>query len=143
MIEQLSVFLENKAGRLATMTRVLGDAGFNMRALVVADTSDFGVARVIVDRPNDARRVLEESGFGVSVTEMLAVEVPDRPGGLAEVLECLGAADVNVEYAYAVVPPGGSSAVGVLRVENLDLAVRALDRAGMPVVEAGALYQAD
>ena len=80
MIEQLSVFLENEKGRLATMCRVLGDAGFNMHALVVADTSQFGVARVICDRPHSARRALEAAGFAVSVTKVIAVEVPDTPG---------------------------------------------------------------
>jgi hypothetical protein len=143
VIEQLSVFLENRAGRLAEMTRTLGQAGFNMRALVVADTADFGVARVIVDRPNAARAALESAGFGVTVTEMVAVDVPDRPGGLADVLESLDEAGVNVEYAYAVVPPGGESAVGVLRVENTAGAMAALESAGFDVVRPGTLYAAD
>lgn len=142
MIEQLSVFLENKTGRLAEMTRILGDAGFNMRALVVADTAEFGVARVIVDRPQAAKRALEEAGFSVSITGMLAVQVPDRPGGLADVLERLGEADVNVEYAYAVVPPGGDSAVGVFRVEDVDAAVMALQDTQFGIVGPDALYEA-
>ncbi|GAB4273983.1 MAG: ACT domain-containing protein [Coriobacteriia bacterium] len=142
MIEQLSVFLENKTGRLAEMTRILGDAGFNMRALVVADTAEFGVARVIVDRPQAAKRALEEAGFSASITGMLAVQVPDRPGGLADVLERLGEADVNVEYAYAVVPPGGDSAVGVFRVEDVDAAVMALQDTQFGIVGPDALYEA-
>ena len=143
MIEQLSVFLENKTGRLAELTRVLGDSGFNMRALVVADTAAFGVARIIVDRPNAAGNALEEHGFGVSITEMLAVEVPDRPGGLADVLDLLGDADLNVEYAYAVVPPGGTSAVGVFRVADVASASAVLADSPFEVVEPGALYETD
>ncbi|MEN6431149.1 MAG: ACT domain-containing protein, partial [Coriobacteriales bacterium] len=83
MVEQLSVFLENTTGRLAELTRALGDAGLNMRALMVADTSEFGVVRVICDRPHAAADVLENAGFSASLTEVIAVEVPDRPGGLA------------------------------------------------------------
>jgi hypothetical protein len=143
VIEQLSVFLENKTGRLAEMTRILGDAGFNMRALVVADTAEFGVARVIVDRPNAARTALEEQGFGVNVTPMFAVEIPDRPGGLADVLGRLDEGGVNVEYAYAVVPPGGDSAVAVFRVEDVSAATDALEDSGFSVVEPGTLYVAD
>lgn len=143
MIEQLSVFLENKAGRLAELARVLGDGGFNMRALVIADTSEFGVARVIADKPRAARAALEQAGFGVAVTEMVGVEVPDRPGGLADVLERLGEAGVNVEYAYAVVTPGGSEAVGIFRVEDVHSASASLVEAGFNVVDGAALYESD
>jgi len=98
MVEQLSVFLANEHGRLAKMCRLLGDARLNMHALVVADTETFGVARVICDRPHAARGVLEREGFAVSVTKVIAVEIPDTPGGLASVLESLDAAGINVEY---------------------------------------------
>ena len=81
MIEQVSVFLENKSGRLAELTRTLGDAGINMHALMVADTSEFGVARVICDRPSARKALLDEAGFGASIAKVLAVEVPDRRAG--------------------------------------------------------------
>jgi len=143
MIEQLSVFLENEQGRLATMCRVLGDGGFNMHALVVADTSEYGVARVICDRPHAARRALEASGFAVSVTKVIAVEIPDRPGGLAEVLELLGSSGVNVEYLYCYVRPDAAEAVDIFRVEDPAAAQRALEAAGIALVQASRVYELD
>ena len=90
-VEQISVFLENKAGRLAEVTRVLGEAGINIRALSLADTTDFGILRLIVDQYDQAREVLKDKGFTVGKTEVVAVEVPDRPGGLGLVLQILAA----------------------------------------------------
>src|SRR4030065_2748667 len=91
-VEQISVFLENKAGRLAEVPRVLGEAGINIRALSLADTTDFGILRLIVDQYDKAREILKAKGFTVGKTEVVAVEVPDRPGGLGLVLQILGAA---------------------------------------------------
>lgn len=142
MIDQLSVFLENREGRLAELTRTLGDAGINMRALMVADTAEFGVVRIICDRPAEARRVLEDRGFSVTVTPVIAVEVPDKPGGLADVLETLGASGLNVEYAYCFVEPSGNAAVDVLKVDAPG-ATEALREAGMTVLEAPELYEPD
>jgi hypothetical protein len=136
MVKQLTVFLENSPGRLARLTRALGDAGVNMRALMVADTAEFGVVRIICDRPDVAKGALEDSGFSVSVTDVIAVAVPDRPGGLADVLEVLGAEDMNVEYAYCFVEPGGSGAVDVFRVERVADAVRVLGEAGIRTLTA-------
>lgn len=141
MVMQLTVFLENSPGRLAGLTRALGDAGVNMRALMVADTAEFGVVRIICDRPETARRVLEEAGFGVSVTDVIAVEVPDHPGGLADVLEVIGSAGANVEYAYCFVEPGGGAAIDVFRVEDSDAATGALQKAGMRVLSPGEIYE--
>ncbi len=143
MIEQVSVFLENKAGRLAEMTRVLGDASINMRALMVADTAEFGVVRIICDAPGRAITALEAAGFGVSITEVIAVAVPDRPGGLADVLETLEASDLNVEYMYCFVEPSGDAAVDIFRVDDPGRAKDVLAGAGISVVESGALYSAD
>lgn len=143
MIEQLSVFLENKSGRLAEMSRVLGRAGVNMRALMVADTAEFGVARILCDRPHEAREALEAAGFGVSLTRVIAVEIPDRPGGLAEVLDVLDSAGVNVEYAYAFVEPDRPAAVDVFRVEDAEAACAALEAGGIRVLRAADLYEAD
>jgi len=140
MIEQVSVFLENSTGRLAQLTRTLGDAGIDMHALMVADTEEFGVVRIICDRPKDARDLLGDLGFGVSVTAVTAVEVPDRPGGLAEVLEALGAGGVNVEYAYCYVKPGADAAVDVFKVDGVN-SDRILTDAGFKVLQASDLYQ--
>ena len=143
MIQQLSVFLENRPGRMAEMARVLGENGHNMRAFVVADTAEFGVARIIVDRPAGAQRALQDAGFGVSVTEVIAVEVPDRPGGLADVLDRLGEAAINVEYAYCFVEPNGSVAVDIFRVEDAEAAKTALADAGIATVSAAGIYETD
>ncbi len=142
MIEQVSVFLENKPGHLAQLARTIADAGINMRALMVADTEQFGVARIICDRPNAAKKVLEEAGFGVSTTDVIAVEMPDRPGGLADVLEALGDADINVEYAYAFVEPGAQAAVDIFKVDD-DRASEVLQAAGITVIGPDKLYEAD
>jgi hypothetical protein len=143
MIEQLSVFLENRPGRMAEMARVLGRAGNNMRAFVVADTAEYGVARVIVDRPGSAKQALEDAGFSVSITRVIAVEVPDRPGGLAAVLDALEEAGVNVEYAYCFVEPDGEVAVDIFRVEDTTTACDALTAAGIGVAAADRIYEPD
>jgi hypothetical protein len=143
MVEQVSVFLQNTTGRLAQLTRALGDAGINMRALMVADTSEFGVVRIICDTPRRAVQVLDDAGFGASLTEVLAVEVPDRPGGLADVLEALQADGINVEYAYCFVEPTGSAAIDILRVDEPDRARQALARAGIALADRVKLYVAD
>ncbi len=142
MIEQLSVFLENKPGHLAEMTRTLADAGVNLRALMVADTADFGVVRIICDRPHRAKKVLDDAGFGASLTRVIAVEIPDRPGGLADVLEVLKEAQVNVEYAYAFVEPGAAAAVDIFKVDDAR-APAVLEAAGMSVIGPEKLYEPD
>lgn len=143
MIEQLSVFLANEPGRLARMCRLLGDAGLNMHALVVADTADYGVARVICDRPHSARGVLEREGFAVSVTRVIAAEIPDTPGGLAGILEDLDAAGINVEYLYCFLKPDASTAVDVLRVEDTGHAAEVLGAAGVTLLHASQVYEPD
>ncbi len=142
MIEQVSVFLENSAGRLAELTRALGDAGIDMRALMVADTEEFGVVRIITDRPRHAKELLDETGFSATLTPVIAVEVPQRPGGLADALEALGAAGVNVEYAYCFVEPSGDAAVDVLKVDASG-AEEALRSAGFRVLEPADVYAPD
>jgi hypothetical protein len=143
MVEQLSVFLANERGRLARMCRLLGDAGLNMHALVVADTQDYGVARVICDRPHTARGVLEREGFAVSVTRVIAAEVPDRPGALADALEALDAARINVEYVYCFQKPDASTAVDILRVEDAEHATEVLEAAGAELLHASRIYEPD
>lgn len=142
MIEQLSVFLENKSGRLAELTRALGDAEINMRALMVADTEEFGVVRIICDHPHLARKALEEAGFGVSALPVVGVEIPDRPGGLADVLEALADEKMSVEYAYCFAGVSPTGAVDVLKVDD-DRADAVLRARGYSVLEPGDLYEKD
>ena len=102
-VEQISIFLENKSGRLAEVTRIIADAGVNIRSLSLADTTDFGVLRLIVDQTDRAQQILKANGFTGGKTDVLAVAVPDRPGGLAKILEVLDGEGINVEYMYAFV----------------------------------------
>lgn len=125
-VKQISIFLENKSGRLAQVTRVLGENGINIRALSIADTTDFGILRLIVNDPGKAYQVLKEAGFTASITDVIAVEVPDKPGGLAEVLKSLDRAGINIEYLYAFVQKASNAALVVFRVEQIDKAVKVL-----------------
>ncbi len=140
-VEQISVFLENKAGRLAEVTRVLGEAGINIRALSLADTTDFGILRLIVDQFDTARQVLKERGFTVGKTEVVAIEVPDRPGGLASVLQVLSEAGINVEYMYAFVQHSGKNAVIIFRFDNLEEAIALLQKAGVHIYKGEEVYK--
>jgi hypothetical protein len=139
-VEQISVFLENKAGRLAEVTRILSEAGVNIRALSLADTSDFGILRLIVNDNDKAKEALKLNGFTVGKTDVVAVEVEDRPGGLHKILSVLHHANVNVEYMYAFVQQSGSNAVIIFRFDNLDEAVRVLTENGVGVIEGKSLY---
>lgn len=142
MIDQVSVFLENKAGHLAELCRTLGDAGIDMHTLMVADTEDFGVVRIICDTPRKAASLLDDKGFSASVTSVLAVEVPDQPGGLADVLEALGGRGVSVEYAYCFVEPSGAAAVDIFKVDTPG-ADAALSDAGFRSLSPAELYTPD
>jgi hypothetical protein len=139
-VEQISVFIENKSGRLAEVTRLLGDVGINIRALSLADTSDFGILRLIVNDREKAKTVLKENGFTVSKTEVVAVEVPDRPGGLSQILQTLDSYSINVEYMYAFVERCGENAVIIFRFDETDKAIRALQDKGFTVLEGERLY---
>jgi len=125
-VEQISIFIENKSGRLAEVTRILGDAGVNIRALSLADTSDFGILRLIVDQTDKAKDVLKGEGFTVNKTEVIAVEVPDRPKGLYSILKVLEDSSVNVEYMYAFVERCGENAVIIFRFDDVETAIKVL-----------------
>ncbi|HAA89451.1 MAG: Amino acid-binding protein [Thermoanaerobacterales bacterium 50_218] len=140
LVKQISVFLENKCGRLASVTRVLGEHSINIRAFSIADTTDFGILRLIVNNPEEAYKVLREAGFTVSVTEVIAVKVPDRPGGLADVLELMQEAGVNIEYMYAFVEKISKDAIAVFRVENVETAVRLMQEKGIKLLSGNEVY---
>jgi hypothetical protein len=139
-VEQISIFLENKSGRLAEVTRVLAAAGVNIRALSLADTADFGILRLIVDQNDRAKQALKESGFTVGKTEVVALEVLDRPGGLAQILGTLEAAGINVEYMYAFVQRSGDNAILIFRFDEPDKAIQALTQAGVRVLKGHEVY---
>ncbi|MBW1988218.1 MAG: ACT domain-containing protein [Deltaproteobacteria bacterium] len=138
--EQISVFLENKEGRLAEVTRVLAEGGVNIRALSLADTSDFGILRLIVDDNEKAESILKDAGFTVRKTRVVAVEVSDRPGGLHEILDFLQKNGINVEYMYAFVRQKEDNAVMIFRFDNTDQAVNALTGKGFSVIRGEELY---
>lgn len=140
-VEQISVFLENKAGRLCEVTRILAESGINIRALSLADTSDFGILRLIVNDNDKAREVLKERGFTVGKTEVVAVEVDDRPGGLHRILDILFRSNVNVEYMYAFVQQSGDNAVIIFRFDNPEEAVNILQKNNVTVIGGEKLYR--
>ncbi|HOQ08743.1 MAG TPA: ACT domain-containing protein [Syntrophomonadaceae bacterium] len=141
MAKQISVFLENKAGRLAHVTRVLGEAGINIRALSIADTSDFGILRLIVNDPEKAYRILKEADFTVSETEVIAVQVPDSPGGLATVLEQMSEANLNIEYLYAFLGTAENDALVIFKVEDIEKARQTFNEKGIRFIDEQQLYK--
>lgn len=139
-VEQISVFLENKSGRLSEVTAILAEAGINIRALALADTSDFGVLRLIVDNNDRAIAALKDNGFTVGKTKVLAVQVGDRPGGLNHILTLLKAGRINVEYMYSYVRHTGQNAVMIFRFDNIEAAVETLTAKGVVILEGEKLY---
>ncbi|BAW30806.1 MAG TPA: ACT domain-containing protein [Methanothermobacter sp.] len=135
-VKQISVFLENKKGRLKKAVHALANANINIRALSIADTSEFGILRLIVPEPEKAKKVLEENNFVVKINDVIAVEVPDKPGGLDSVLGILTEADMNVEYVYAFVEKKGEKAIVVIRTEDLESGIKVLKKAKVPLLSS-------
>lgn len=140
-VKQISVFLENRHGRLAEVTKVLGENNLNIRALSLADTSDFGVLRMIIDHPDQAYLVLKERHYTVRETDVVALEVADHPGGLSGVLETLNAHGVNVEYLYAF-PERQSvdKAIMVFKFDHVDAAIQVLRDKNIKMMEPAKVY---
>lgn len=139
-IHQLSLFLENKPGRLVEPCRILADAGINILTLSLADTQQFGILRLIVRDWQKAKAELEKAGFVVNITEVVATEVADRPGGLAGILEIIEDGGVNIEYMYAFTFRNEDRAVLVFRFNNPDAAIELLRTKGINVVGSVELY---
>lgn len=135
-LKQISVFLENKEGRLKKAIGILSKASVNIRALSIADTSEFGILRLIVPEPELAQKKLEENNFVVKVNEVIAVEVPDQPGGLDSILNILYNEKINVEYLYAFVEKNEDKAIVVIRTENIDEGINALEDSDIKVMSA-------
>ena len=138
-VSQISVFLENKSGRLAEVTQVLAENDINIRALCIAETIDYGVLRLIANDPARARRVLAERGFTVTETNVLVVEIEDRPGALARVIKALAEAGINIEYIYAFLTRSEKAFV-VFRLEKMEQAAKTLQAAGVRILTGAEIY---
>ncbi|MCG5500589.1 ACT domain-containing protein [Ectothiorhodospira lacustris] len=141
-LQQLSVFLENRPGHLAEPLALLSRKGINILSLSLADTADFGILRMIVRDWEQAAQALKADGWVVKLTEVVAVDVEDRPGGLAEVLQAAGKAELKIEYMYAFSLRRNNRAALIFRFEEPDRAIDALSAAGCHVIEAEALFAA-
>lgn len=139
-LNQLSVFLENKPGRLSEPCKALASAGINILTLSLADTEQFGILRLIVRDWKRAKEVIEAAGGVVNVTQVVAIEVPDRPGGLEEILQVVEKAGINIEYMYAFTYRSEDRAIIVFRFENPDEAIRVLQGAGVKAIGDVELY---
>jgi len=140
-INQLSIFLENQPGHLATPCAILADAGINILTLTLADTQRFGILRLILREWEQAKHILEDKGLVVKVTPVVAVQVEDRPGGLRKLLEIVERASVNIEYMYAFPVHADGKAVMVFRLDDTDKGIAALLTAGAKVLSAVELYE--
>ncbi len=139
-VEQIAIFMENRSGRLAEITSILAEHGINIRALSLADTADFGILRLIVNDTEKAKIILKDNGFTVGTTEVLVVEVPDKPGGLASSLTAIKEADLNVEYMYAFTQKSGTSGLIIFRFEKIDEAITAFQKSGIRILTGEEVY---
>ncbi len=139
-IKQLSIFLENKKGRLYTALNILAKNGINIRALTIADTSDFGILRLIVPEPEKAQKILENNNFLVKINEVVSVEMQDQPGGLTSILKVLNDYDINLEYLYAVTVHS-EKAILLLRTDDLDQLIMVLKKANIPFFDISEFNQ--
>ena len=140
-VEQISVFLENKSGRLAEVTRAIAESGVNIRALSLADTSDFGILRLIVNDLEKTEKTLRDNGFSVGRTTVVGVAVPDRPGGLHDILGTLTENHINVEYMYAFVHQKDNNAIMIFRFDRTDQAIEVLQKGRFSIIAAKDIYQ--
>lgn len=139
-IKQFSIFVENKQGKMAELTRLIADAGIDLRTLSLADTRDFGILRIIVNKPEETEALLRENGWTFKATSVIGVKVPDCPGGVATVLEALNEADVNVEYMYAFVNRTPGRADTVICVDNEQAALDILKAKKIDTLTAEEAY---
>ena len=138
-VKQISVFIENKKGALATCTRFIADNDINIRALSIADTQDFGILRIICDDPKQTDSILKNGGYITTVTDVLATEIADKPGSMATILEVLAEAQVIVEYTYAFLAPDGHAYM-IFRVDDNAVASAALAGAGIKTANQEDLF---
>jgi len=140
-IQQISLFAENKPGHIAAPSRLLAQEGIDIRALFLADNQEYGILRMIVSDWQKAAAVLQAQGFVIKVTEVLAVEVPDRPGGLADILGALHGTGINIEYMYAFPYLRGDQAILIFRFNDPDAAIAQLQTAGINLLTSDELLK--
>lgn len=134
VLRQLSVFLENVPGRLRAVTAILAENNINIRALSLADTTDFGILRLIVDNPNKAANILKDKNLAVKLSDVIAVEMEDSPGGLDQVLKILEKENINIEYLYAFMGSKPKKALVILRVDKFADAIEYLKVGGIKLI---------
>ena len=139
-IKQISIFVENQPGKLAELTRLLADADIDLRTLSLADTRDFGILRVIVNKPDETEKLLKANEWTYKIADVIGVKLPDRPGGVAEVLEAINEAGVNVEYMYAFVNRIPGRADTVFRVDDIETTLNALTAKGIEILTPEEAY---
>ena len=139
-VQQVSVFIENRIGRMAEVTRLLGNNNINIRALSIADTTNFGIIRLIVNDVQQAEKVFKDAGYTVSLTDVIALEIPDTPGGLADVMETLNKGGVSIEYLYAYVEKSGDKAVVIFRFEDTEKALQIVESSGITALTDEQVY---
>ncbi len=141
-IQQISVFLENRAGQLAEVTELLAQHGVNLRAIHVAETADYGVLRIIVNKPEEAVNALKSHGMIVSLTNVLGVGIDDEPGAFSKAVQALAAEDINIEYMYAFIGRGKDKAYVIIRADQEEKAAAVLQERGFELLEPETLYNA-
>ncbi len=139
-VKQISIFLENKSGRLAEVTSILGGSDIDISALSIADTTDFGILRLIVNKPEEAEKVLRNNGFTTSVTKVTAIGVKDEPGGLARALQVLENGGIEIEYMYAFVSKREDEALVIIKTGESEKAVEIMKVNGINVLSPGQVY---
>ncbi len=140
-VKQISIFLENKSGRLSEVTGTLGKNNIDISALSIADTTDFGILRLIVNDPEKAEKILKADGFTVSATSVIAIGVQDKPGGLGKALNILDSEQIGIEYMYAFVSKSEDKALVILKVAEPEKAVNTLQANGISVLTASQVYK--
>lgn len=139
-VKQISIFMENRPGRISAVTKLLGDNGIDIRALSLADTTDFGILRIVVNDAAKCMEVLEKGGFSARATSVTAVGLEDKPGGLAKIMETLYENNIGVEYMYSFISRKDGNAYIMLRVDNNDVAESVLEEKGFSLLNSGDLF---
>lgn len=141
IIKQLSIFVENKAGRMAEVTQILASNNIDIRALSIADTTDYGILRLIVNNPQKALGALKTASITVTLTGVIAIAIPDQPGGLARAIKVLSDRQISIEYMYAFLNPNNATAFVILRVEDNEKALQALQDGNIRIMKESEIYE--